>query len=160
MLRCVMSCRVVSCPVMSCRVMSCHVTSRHVTSRHVTSHHVTSRYITSRHVTSCYVLSRHPFSCYAYYACRVASCYLTSWHASCHFLLRHGERWQVYDPRTLRGVKAQPAKTRRNKNRGRVAERSAGAKGRAQLLCVPLPYRLYILETSATGSRGYYLVKI
>ena len=141
-----MSCRVLSRPVAPCRVVSCRVASCRVTSRRVASHHV----------MSCHVIcsrARH-------HACRVTFCRVVLSRVTSRLMSCHGEGWQVYDPRTLRGVKAQPAKTRRNKRRGRVANRSAGAKGRAQLLCVPLPYRLYILETSATGSRGYYLVKI
>ena len=151
-----MSRRVVSRHVLSCHVMSCQTC--HVMSCHVTSRCVASRHVASRHIMSCPVLSRHLFSCYA----SRLSCHVLSRRVISRHVTRHVISWRrlagLRSPRTLRGVKAEPAKTRRNKNRGRVANRSAGAKGHAQLLCVPLPYRLYIPETSATGSPRYYLV--
>ena len=142
---------------MSCHVASCRIVSRRVTSSVLV---VCITPVVSRRVTLCRVVISHVMS-------RVMS-----------FLLMPRRRL-VYDLRALRGqgspqerhqrrqeddlrqgggVKAQPAKMRRNKNRGQVAKRRAGAKGRARLLCVSCPIGFSILETSATGSPGYYLV--
>ena len=107
-----------------CRVASCRTMSR------------PSRRVASRLITSSVLVS--------YYACRVVTfCSVVLPRVTSRVMSRHGEVWQVYDPRTLRGVKA---------------EQNRGAKGRAWLLRVPLSYRFIILETSAASSPGYYLV--
>ena len=146
-----------------------NVMSRRAMSRHVVSRRVTSRHVTSRDVLSGQV-GRVIRSCVTHHACRVASCHVLlrrvisrhvtrcviSSHAMemagkfttsgrCVVKTRHKNAAKAGKKTLWQGgdVKAQPAKTRRNKNRGRlmrVAKRGAGAQGRARQLCVPLSY--------------------
>ena len=78
-----------------------------------------------------------------HHGCRVASCHVLSPRVSRHVMRHvnscHGEGWQAYDPRTLRGVKAEPPKTRRNMNRWRVAKQLAGAKGALRFFAFRCP---------------------
>ena len=125
----------VICHVASCRVVSSHVMSCHVTSRRVMSCHV----ICSR-VTFCRVMLSRVMSC-------VMSVLLTPW-AGLAGLRSPDIAW-------CEGLAREDAPEPKQR---RVANWSAGAKGRARLLCAPLSYTFYTLETSATGSPGYYLV--